>query len=113
MFIGVTVGLVGGYWSGRHLPVVIRVLPASLLWFDGAALFMAAHGHAEFFLGPWLLYIICASIGISRKEAGHPVTGAWWLRNLDVVALGVLWIALVIANSLWWHYRRMAGLPIL
>jgi len=112
MFIGVTVGLVGGYWAGRHLPAVLRVLPAGLLCFDGSALFMATHGHAEFFFGSWFLYIMCASIGISRKEAAQAVTGSWWLRNLDIVALAVLWIALIIANSLWWYYRRLAGIPI-
>jgi hypothetical protein len=35
MFMGIAIGLVGGYMAGRHLPPVLRVLPAGLLWLDG------------------------------------------------------------------------------
>jgi hypothetical protein len=76
MIIGTLVGLAGGYLSGRHLPPVLRVLPAGLLLLDGHALFMLAHAHGGYFFGPFLLYIACAFAGMSKRKtvsAGHIV----------------------------------------
>jgi hypothetical protein len=112
MIIGTLVGLAGGYLSGRHLPPVLRVLPAGFLLLDGHALFMLAHAHGGYFFGPFLLYIACAFAGMSKRKPFRPDTSSWWWHSLDMVALAAVWVALFILYALGEYYRRLAGLPI-
>lgn len=109
--ISPAVGLCGGYVSGRYLPAVLRVLPVGLLLLDGASLHMAAHGHPEYFMGSWLLYMVCACAGIAGKEADKARTRSWWRRNLDIIALAALWVAAVLLYGWGAYVHRLSGIP--